>query len=99
MSCASLETWPVTLRGLGQPTFIAEAETTFNDDEGVARHDLSNILGQDSRSVVRGLTSPDWAVVVPDFFLGAPSQRCYPALDWFDLTKLSRRFPSLDRGS
>ena len=55
----------LTLRGVGRPRPLA-GELGFNNDEAAARFYLGQVLGQDSRPTVRGLTAPDRAEVVPD---------------------------------
>lgn len=56
----------LALRGPGQPRPRSDIDLSFNNDEAAARFYVNEILRQDSRPSVRGVTAPDRAEVVPD---------------------------------
>jgi bacillolysin len=78
-------------RGGEAPRSLILANLTFNNDEVAARHYVSRIFERDSRPVVRGLTAPDRAEVVPDLkFVGVQAMPLTKTrLVRFDQTKSS----------
>ncbi len=86
-----LGTPPARFRGSEVPRSLVTENLSFNNDEVAARHYVSRIFERDSRPVVRGLTAPDRAEVVPDLkFVGVQSMPLTKTrLVRFDQTKSS----------